>query len=104
MQKLAVGVIFALFTLASSSFGQATDSNLVGTAVDATGAVVPNVTVEVTNTATGVKTTTKTDANGQYRINNLLIGHYDLRASATGFATANVKGLDLELKKTNPAN
>jgi hypothetical protein len=104
MKHLTLAVFFALLIFTTSGFGQATDANLVGTIVDATGAVVPNAAVELTNEATGVKSSAKTDANGFYRFNNMPIGRYDVTASAPGFATATVKGLDLELNKNVTSN
>src|ERR1700736_3656029 len=104
MKKVTLAALIALFGLAAGCFGQATDSNLVGTVADASGAVVPTANIELTNTATGVKSTTKTDANGSYRFNNMPSGNYDLKATASGFAAATLKGLDLQLNKTATAN
>ena len=104
MKKLALGVLVALFGAAVLCFGQATDANLVGTVVDATGALVPNANIELANEATGVKSSTRTDANGLYRFNNMPAGRYDVSASATGFAKATVKAVDLELNKNVTTN
>ncbi|HWB83675.1 MAG TPA: TonB-dependent receptor [Bryobacteraceae bacterium] len=104
MRKLGVAMWVAMFGLAMMSFGQATDANLLGTVMDATGAVVPGAAVEATNTATGVKYNATTDPNGLYRFNNMPIGRYDVSASATGFATATVRGFDLQLNKNVTAN
>jgi hypothetical protein len=104
MRKLTIAVFFALLILATNGFGQATDANLVGTVVDASGAVVPNANLELTNEATGVKSTARTDANGQYRFNNMPIGRYDVTANAPGFASATVRGIDLELNKNATSN
>ncbi|HEY1339902.1 MAG TPA: carboxypeptidase-like regulatory domain-containing protein, partial [Bryobacteraceae bacterium] len=104
MKSLAVTVILALLIFTIGAYGQATDANLVGTVLDATGAVVPNANLELTNDATGVKSLAKTDANGFYRFNNLPIGRYTVTATAPGFSTATVKGLELELNKNVTAN
>ena len=68
MKKLALAVLMSLLVLAGMSYGQAIDANLVGNIVDASGAAVPNANVEIQHVATGVKTTTKTNADGQYRL------------------------------------
>lgn len=99
-----LAVLVAALLVVPSSFGQTTDANLVGTVVDATGGLVPNASIELTNEATGVKASTKTDNNGQYRFNNLLVGRYDVTATAQGFATSSLKGIELELNKTATAN
>src|SRR6266566_3542234 len=56
---------------------QATDGNLVGVVVDQMGAAIPGTTVEITNTATGVKATATTSMQGEYRFNNIPAGTYD---------------------------
>ena len=91
MKTLAVALLVAMLSLAGLSYGQAIDANLVGNVVDASGAAVPNATIEIQNTATGVKITTKTNADGQYRFNNIPIGIYNVTATAAGFATATLK-------------
>src|SRR5437867_108048 len=85
-------------------FGQAADGNLTGTVLDASGAAVAGSTVEVENSATGVKTATKTDGSGSYRINNLLIGSYTVTTTAAGFTTATLKQVAVELNKTTTLN
>jgi hypothetical protein len=97
-------VIIAMAGFAQSIFAQAIDGNLTGTVVDPSGATVPNATVEVTNTATGIKTTTKTGVDGSYRINNLPVGNYDVGVTASGFATSGIKGVGVELNRTTTAN
>src|SRR5205809_5114546 len=101
---LAAFAIIALVGLAPRILGQAIDGNLTGTIVDASGATVPNAAVEITNTATGIKTTTKTGTDGLYRFNNLPVGKYDINVMASGFATSGLKNVAVELNKTATAN
>src|SRR5712692_11750667 len=98
MRKSTIWVAFLILltALAPLTFGQATDGNVVGTIVDASGAAVPNATVTASNIATGVKATTTTNASGGYRINNLLIGTYNLSATASGFASATLSNVAIE--------
>jgi hypothetical protein len=84
--------------------GQATDGNLVGVVTDNTGALVPGATVAATNKDTGAKYTAPTGASGEYRLNNLPVGHYDISASATGFAVATAADVTLELNHTTSVN
>src|SRR5712692_10296814 len=104
MKTIALTVLIALFGLAALSYGQTIDANLVGAVTDASGAAVPNATVEITHVATGTKTTTRTNADGQYRFNNIPIGLYNLAVTAPGFTTANLKNIDIQLSKTSTAN
>src|ERR1051326_5967691 len=93
-----------LITSVPPVLAQTIDGNLVGTVVDASGAIVPNAMVEVTNTATGIKTTGKTGPDGLYRFNNLPVGTYDVSVTASGFATSGLKNVAVELNKTAAAN
>jgi len=58
---------------------------ITGTVKDQTNAAIDGVTVEVVNTATGVKQATKTDAQGVYSFPVLSVGQYELDVTANGF-------------------
>ena len=64
-----------LVGLSMSAFGQT--ATIVGTVTDPSGGVVPNVTVTITNTATGVAKTSPTNDVGQYVFPGVQIGTYD---------------------------
>ncbi len=101
--------LFAFLALAvmlsgSQLFGQVTSGNLAGTVFDPTGATVPNVKVTAKNRSTGAETTTTTTSAGDYRIPNLPVGAYEVRAEAAGFAVAVLGNIDVELNETSPAN
>ena len=56
-----------------------------GAITDQTGAVLPAVTVKVTNTATGEVRTSVTNDRGIYRVLSLDSGRYSVRATFDGF-------------------
>ncbi len=97
-------VMAACAVLSGLALGQATDSNVVGSVTDPSDAVVPNATVTATNQATGVKYTGTANAAGEYRINNVPVGTYDVEAGATGMAANQVSGVVLELNRTATVN
>src|SRR5260370_30785726 len=99
---LVLGLMMAALTM--PGFGQATDGNLVGAIMDPTGAAVPNANVELTNQATGVKYTSKTNADGQYRFNNVPAGLYTVTTNTAGFTTTSLKNVPIQLNKTATAN
>ena len=75
-----------VFTLcAAASFAQTSKGFIVGTVADPNGATIPNATVTVTNTATGAVRTTTSQENGNYRIDAVDPGTYNLEVSASGF-------------------
>jgi hypothetical protein len=83
---------------------QVTTADLVGTVTDSTGAVLPNASVTVKNTATGISRKTTTDQSGNYAFSLLQIGQYDLLVSAPGFKDFKVAGLSLAVGERRRAN
>jgi hypothetical protein len=59
--------------------------SISGTVLDAQGAVVPNATVTLVNTATNVRQTIVTDDKGIYSFRGLGVGTYELEVLASGF-------------------
>jgi len=76
-----------------STFAQ--QATIVGTVTDPSGAVVPNVNITITNTDTGVSKVIPTNDAGQYVAPDLQIGHYDVKAQASGFKLAEQKSITL---------
>ena len=78
---------------ASSAFAQAA---ITGVVKDASGAVLPGVTVEAASPALIEKVRTAvSDGTGQYRIVDLRPGSYDVTFSLTGFNTVKREGVIL---------
>src|ERR1700754_4322471 len=71
-------------------------SAFAGVVKDATGAVLPGVTVEASSPALIEKVrSVTTDANGLYRIENLRPGTYTLTFNLPGFSAVKRDGLEL---------
>ena len=76
-------------TAALTSNAQALSAGTVtGSVVDPNGAVVPNAAVTIANSITGYKRTAMTDAEGNFRFNDVPPNNYQLTVSATGFSAA----------------
>ena len=73
-----------------SARAQQTESRIVGQIVDATGAVLPGVTVTVISADTGASRTSVSEANGDYVVTNLSRGSYRVRAELDGFTAADL--------------
>ncbi len=73
----------------------AVNASIEGIVRDATGAVLPGVTVTVTNTETGAARAVTTNENGLYRAQLLPIGTYRLSAELSGFKTYTQEGIVL---------
>jgi hypothetical protein len=78
-------------------FAQYDLGSLVGTIHDPSGAAIPNVTITVTNDATGIATVVKTDPSGDYDVPSLRVGVYTISASASGFSIAEAKSITVSV-------
>ena len=88
---LAVVALMAL--LPSLAHAQ---SSITGTIRDASGAVLPGVTVEVASPVLIEKVrSTVSDGSGQYRLTELLPGTYSLTFSLPGFSTVKRDGVEI---------
>jgi hypothetical protein len=81
---LALAVLVALS--ASPAFAQ-TGANIGGTVTDDTGALLPGVTVTITNRANGVSQTVVTGAEGHFRAIALQPAPYEIEVQLSGFAS-----------------
>mgnify|MGYP003346269831 CR=1 FL=1 len=101
LQKLAALAVL----IPAGLFGQAAAINgqIEGSISDATGAVIPNVKVEVVNDGTGFKQETQTTSSGFFRFALLPLGSYTLTAEAKGFATEKRSEISLSAGSTRTA-
>jgi Carboxypeptidase regulatory-like domain len=91
-----LAVLF-LAVVALSFTVKAQDATIVGTVTDPSGAAVPNVKVTATSIETSLVSTGVTSDSGTYVLPELRIGHYDIKAEASGFKVAEQKGLVLQV-------
>ena len=71
--------------------------SLSGTAVDQSGAVIPNAAVTVSNTGTGHTVTLTTNGAGVFSASDLPFGTYTVTASAPGFGKTTSQGIVLNV-------
>ena len=88
-----------MFVAALSCAAQTITSSIVGTATDPSGAVIPGVTITVTNVDTGIKSTTTTDSVGNYTVGQLPPGNYQVEAEIAGFKKFVRQNVALELTR-----
>lgn len=91
----AFAVIAAIALIAAPAFAQVSAASINGTARDTTGAIVPEATVLVRNTATGVETKTTTNEQGVYVLLHINPGIYTIEASKEGFSTSKLGPITL---------
>ena len=94
----AVRVCIAIVLLdASRVSAQTSNATLHGTVTDASGGVLPGVTVKLQAPATGLQRDVVTNAGGLYVFNFLPAGIYDVSAELGGFKSVRHKDIRLEV-------
>ena len=87
-------VVLALLLAAPRTLlGQAVTGTILGTVTDNTGAVMPGVSVTVTQVDTGQSRTYVTDANGEYTAPSMPTGTYRVHAELQGFKAVTLEGI-----------
>src|SRR5579862_9595034 len=79
-----IALVAMFFIPAQRSFAQ-DNATITGTISDASGALVPNAAVTLTNPSTGQKRDAVSNSAGAYRFANLGVGTYTLEVAAQGF-------------------
>lgn len=98
--------VLLLVLVAVPVFGQsqAINGTIEGTIVDASGGLLPGVTVTVTNTDDGTTRTAVTNERGLYRAPLLSLGSYKVRAELDGFKAIEQSGIALSAGQTAVVN
>jgi hypothetical protein len=88
--------LFVLLGVALSPHSAWAQASITGTVRDASGAVLPGVTVEATSPALTEKVRSAiTDGSGQFRIVDLRPGTYSVTFTLPGFSTVKREGIEL---------
>ncbi|HKQ92477.1 MAG TPA: carboxypeptidase regulatory-like domain-containing protein [Blastocatellia bacterium] len=100
MNRKIITTAAALLALICSGFSsgllaQSVTGRISGAVTDAGGALVPGVTVKITNEATQQPRSATTDSNGFYVVTNLPVGAYTLTIEHQGFKKATKTGYSL---------
>jgi hypothetical protein len=97
--KRVLGVCLAAVILSVPFVhGQTSTASVNGTVTDSGGAIIPDATVTITNTSTGIVTAATTNAKGFYNFPELQIGGpYTVEVDALNFKKFESTGLMLQL-------
>jgi len=105
-KRIVVGMLsltMMLMSLAPISLaGQEPTGGVEGTVTDAQGAVVPDATVTVRNTATNATRTANTGSDGHYKVTSLVPGNYEVKVSAKGFKAFVTTDVGVQVGRTTP--
>src|SRR5262245_31166981 len=84
---------------AAVALAQNATGSITGTVTDPRGAVLPDASGTVTNTATGATRKLTTGSEGNYSAENLAPGEYEVKVEASGF-TSQIKTLVVQVGNT----
>ena len=88
----------ALLGLSFSSQLEAQEQGTIsGLVTDASGSVMPNAQVKVTNESTGLSREFQTNQSGNYTAPGLIVGKYTIEISANGFSTYRQTGIPINV-------
>jgi hypothetical protein len=97
--SVAAACSFGFATAAAAQFGVGA---IGGIAVDASGAVLPGVTVTLSNPGViGGEQSTVSDANGAYQFTRLVPGTYTVSGELQGFRTVVQQGVEVNADRTS---
>jgi Carboxypeptidase regulatory-like domain len=85
MRKIYFLLALLMLVTSGEAFAQGATGTVLGTITDSSGAVLPNVRITVTNTATNVSVHAETSSAGDYSIPSLNPGSYSVTAESPGF-------------------
>ncbi len=95
LQTCAVAVALAIACSGLAS-AQVLYGNLVGNITDPQNAAIAGAAVEIKNQATGLTLTAKSDGRGSYELRNIPPGRYDVKITASGFASFEARDIAIE--------
>jgi len=87
VSKYPASIILAVLFLGLFAFAQNPEGAIVGTVTDPTGARIPGAKVTATAQGFAVSRTAQTNKMGEYRLEGLPPGTYNVKAEAQGFST-----------------
>jgi hypothetical protein len=94
--RKAAFLLVLVFAFSSTAFCQLTTADILGTITDASGAVVSNAQVTVTNLGTNETRKGQSNNSGEYTFTLLPVGHYSVTVIASGFEKSITTDLAVE--------
>ncbi|HXM11963.1 MAG TPA: carboxypeptidase regulatory-like domain-containing protein [Terriglobales bacterium] len=99
--SMALGLCLVCSTIMSA---QGTGGRILGRVADSSGAVLANVSVTLTNEATGVSSNSTTNANGDYGFPQVPVGTYRIEFDLAGFKKNLQRGVNVDLNQVVTVN
>src|SRR5262245_59912112 len=94
-----------ILCLATAVFGQRTTGDIEGKVTDTNGAVIPGISITVTGVTVGYSRTVQSDSQGEFRVQQIPAGLYNVATAATGgFAAATISDVTVTVEKATMVN
>src|SRR5438094_143718 len=97
-------IISVIFLGGHPASAQVSTATIAGVVQDASGAVIPGVSITAKNVETGVTRTATSDEGGRYTIPELTVGDYEVEAQLPGFQTEVRSGITLSVGRNAVVN
>ena len=98
---LAVAALVVLFAVSPVKGQTSTAGKVIGTVTDPTGAVVPKAELQILNVGTNAAQSTTSDNSGGFNFPVVPPGIYRLTVKMSGFRTASITDIQVDVEKTN---
>ena len=95
MVRRSFGWMSVCALLLSATMVAQQNATVQGSVIDESKGVMPGVLVSATEISTGRQSVAVTDVDGRYRLENLPPGKYTIRIELSGFATSEIKDVEL---------
>ena len=99
-----LAVVAVVVLCANSLVAQLTLGGITGVVTDASGGVIPNVTVTIKDEQTSLTRAVKTNGDGTYSFVNLPIGTYTLTYTADGYEAQKTPHITVQADRTGTVN
>jgi hypothetical protein len=98
--RISLVILLSFVFLLVFTAGAQENATITGTVLDPSGALVPNVTITLTNTATGQTRSAVSNSSGIYLFTSLGVGNFNLTAAAQGFESYKKTGISVNTAQT----
>src|SRR5262249_28746941 len=95
LATLLIGILLVTALVSAPAWGQGFSAEILGIVHDASGAVVPGVSVTAKHIESGLTRSAITSEGGNYSIPSLPVGAYELTAELSGFKQQVRRGITL---------
>ena len=100
MSRYAICALVALLTFTQAAPAQVLYGSVVGNVTDSSGGAIPDASVSVRQSGTGLTRQTQTNEAGQFQFPTMPGGVYEITVTKAGFTTFSSKDVNVSPKTT----